>query len=130
MKKSGLIAVLLALTSNMAFADGCPPPKDLGYPWSVGNILFDKRELHMAYCRVVGNVPNWYILCTVNKGTPQKNNVCEDIQSRAWKDMGYEYTQYWADVNDDGFIDFCRVVGDPPNYYTKCILGPEFKEER
>jgi hypothetical protein len=124
MKKSWLIAVLLALTSNIAFADGCPID-DWGYPWSWGHILFNKQAGSTAYCRVVGDRPNWFIRCTVNT-----NNVCTTVESKAWLDMGYEGTQYWADVNDDGNIDFCREVGNKPNTFTKCILGPKFDSER
>src|ERR1700684_3159372 len=117
------LAIGLAFTSNTAFADGCGygPTGDPGYGWSTGHIVFNKQEGSTAYCRVVGNAPNSWIRCTINK-----NNTCTDFNSKSWGDMGYENTQYWADINDDGIIDFCREVGNKPNTFTSCIIGPDF----
>jgi hypothetical protein len=124
MKRAGLLFALLILTSGVAYADGCPMD-DFGYPWSWGHILFNKQAGSTAYCRVVGNRPNWFIRCTVST-----NNTCKNVDSKTWTDMGYEGTQYWTDINDDGNIDFCREVGNPPNTFIRCIMGPTFESER
>jgi hypothetical protein len=124
------LAIGLALTSNMAFAGSCSKG-DPGYGWSTGNIQYNKQAGTTAYCRVVGNRPDWFIRCTVNKETdPNKSAICEDVNSRAWADMGYQDTQYWADINDDGAIDFCREVGGPGPHFISCIMGPNFDTER
>jgi len=129
MKASWLLAVLvvlqLALTSNKAIAEFICPVSDPGYTWSWGWVQFSKQEGSTAYCRVLGISPNWFIRCTVNTG-----NTCKDVDSKAWVDMGFPGTQYWADVNGDGYIDFCRTAANPPNTSTRCILGPKFDREQ
>jgi hypothetical protein len=102
---------------------------DAGYDWSRGNILFDKQTGNAAYCRVVGNQQNGIIRCTVKRS----NNVCTDVNSKNW-DMGNLNTQYWADVNGDGIIDFCRELDkkgtESVSPFIKCILGPNFESEQ
>jgi hypothetical protein len=130
MKKAALSVVLLALTSSMAFAQGCPKPGDHGYLWSVGNILFSKKDGSTAYCTVIGNRPAFRINCTVNEN-PKGPNSCKLVESPNFGDSGYEDTQYWADINDDGFIDFCREVGNAPSQrFFSCLMGPNFNMER
>jgi hypothetical protein len=117
--------MLLALTSSMAFAVECPI-NDQGYAWSVGNIQFNRLDGSNAYCRVVGNPGNWWIRCTIQKS----DNTCTETNSKVWSDMGYLGTEYWADSRVNGQMDFCRLVGNPPNRFKRCILGPNFDTEQ
>lgn len=125
MNKSAIIAIL-ALISSTAFASESCDTSDPGYPWSTAHVEFQK-DISSAFCRAVGNKPTWFIRCSVND---RKSGGCKTVESSAIPDMGYEYSQYWADKNDDGYIDFCREVGNRPGSFTRCALGPSFNKEK
>jgi len=125
MNKAALIAIL-AFTSSVTFAAESCDTSDPGYPWSTAHVEFQKN-VSSGYCRVVGDRPSWFIRCSVDD---RKTGGCKTIESSAVPDMGYEGSQYWADKNDDGYIDFCREAGNKPGTFTRRALGPEFNKEK
>jgi hypothetical protein len=121
--------MLCGLSFNLMASESCEP-QDAGYNWSSASVEFEKNT-SAAFCRVIGNghdheVSDWRIRCTIRV---YKTGECKTKESEYFPDMGYENTQFWADKNGDGFIDFCRSVGDKNNPFRQCRLGPDFKTE-
>lgn len=120
-KATALICLLFS--SGYATAEGCPV-SDAGYSETRYQGSFKGGD-STAFCRLVGEWgPNAYILCSVtnNRGT------CENVRSGPIGDPGYPQTQRWQDENKDGYIDFCRTIGNSPVKYTRCSFGPRFHE--
>lgn len=78
---------------------------------------------NFAFCRVVGDYPQFKILCTKVK---DDGRCSEPVKSDVILDMGYDHSQRWKDRDGDGNIDFCRTVGTYPNKFEQCMLGPDF----
>ena len=61
---------------------------------------------------------------------PQKRAFCTqdeiDRQSSPAKfDYGFEGGRAWVHIDDDLYCDYCRVVGDEPNYMLWCTHGTQ-----
>ncbi|MCZ6804228.1 MAG: SpvB/TcaC N-terminal domain-containing protein [Proteobacteria bacterium] len=74
------------------------------------------------YCRVRGgeNNESSYVSCTLSTGNGFGTTITSDVI-----DWGYDASREWADVNGDGFADFCRRVGGENNEssYVSCTLS-------
>jgi hypothetical protein len=79
---------------------GLDPGYDAGRVWT--DINNDGRA---DYCRIVGS-SNKYAQCTPSTG----GGFGLAVSSNAL-DPGYDDSRRWADVNNDGRADYCRIVG-------------------
>lgn len=61
------------------------------------------------FCRVSGSF-TYVLACTLSNGRGWETT---DIQS-AILNVGHAMSRWWVDINGDGFVDFCRAVGLPP----------------
>src|SRR5581483_7143499 len=75
------------------------------------------------FCRLEGNPGDYYIMCTTNLGSggPAQNVVTTGFNSGP----GYNNpgTRAYVDVNGDGKADFCRLEGNPGDYYIMCTTN-------
>jgi len=89
---------------------------DVGYTDGRAWVDFD-GDNKLDYCRIVGVQPSTFARCLVWEG----NHFGREIDS-APLDWGYPETRKWADVNNDGRADFCRVVGND-HEFIQCTLS-------
>jgi hypothetical protein len=73
----------------------------------------------LDYCRFVGNSPNIFISCKLNDYSNEyaHNSLTGIDQGYSNRPRGFE------DFDGDGFIDFCRYVGNSPNIVKRCLKG-------
>src|SRR5581483_2122418 len=75
------------------------------------------------FCRLGGNPGDYYIMCTTNLGSggPAQNVVTNGFNSGPG--YGNDGTRAYIDIDGDGKADFCRLEGDPGNYYIMCTTN-------
>jgi hypothetical protein len=96
------------------------PQLDAG--WSEGRAFVDVNNDRRAdFCRVTGssNGGNQTIRCTLSNGDAFGNEISAHV------DVGYPGAgRTWADFDNDGRADYCRVVGaDSGNGKVSCALS-------
>ena len=123
-----LVASIASLTiSQNSLAEGCTTT-DGGHPGS-GYVGYFEKGKSIAFCRQVGDwgPGSTFVRCSI---VDINSNVCElPKDSKPLADSGYPNSSKWEDANGDGFIDFCRRVGDGAGF-TRCNLGPDFGKEK
>jgi hypothetical protein len=126
MRKILLVIALPVFVSSANSIAACDT-SDGGHPGS-GYQGFFERDKSTAFCRHVGNwgTGSTFVRCSI---TNNKTGNCENVDSPALADPGYPRSARFEDVNGDGFIDFCRRVGDGAGF-TRCNLGPDFGKEK
>ena len=120
MRKILLIVVVLVFAAG-AFAE--MPIRDWGYPAGRAKVDFN-GDGNLDYCRVIGNGPPRYVLCSLSSG-PKVEDLYAGADVRSSEiDWGYEAGRAWVDFNGDGKADYCRVIGQPdPGYRVACLLS-------
>lgn len=90
------------------------PGYDQGRSWV--DVNGDNRA---DYCRIVGGWTQ-YMQCTLSSGS----GFGVSITSGAM-DAGYDDSRRWADVNQDGRADYCRIVGSAiySSTQVRCTLS-------
>ena len=84
---------------------------DTGYKRFFGDLNNDGKS---DFCSIVGNKPDYKLMCAFSDGEVLSNLKYFTL------DVGYWDGQGLADMNGDGKDDYCRVVGDSPNFKLAC----------
>jgi YD repeat-containing protein len=73
------------------------------------------------FCRFIGTNPGPFNLrCTLSTGT---GFAAQEIGTSAPINVGNPLRRGWADVNGDGKLDLCRVVGTAAPFTLRCTLS-------
>jgi hypothetical protein len=93
---------------------------DRGYDWGPRSWVDVNGDRRVDVCRAVGDWPGIFLACAINHGTGW---VHYGLNSPGGWDFGYGHLpRMFGDVGNDGYMDYCRFVGDS-NYPTLSCAG-------
>jgi hypothetical protein len=114
--------IIFGPTSSLACVPG-----DMGRPETRTEIDIN-GDSYPDFCRVIGVHGSAHLSCTLSTGPGLDQQYCGKTIETGVIDEGYNEGRSWASITGNGFLSFCRIIGNVNGQdgAVKCLLleGP------